>query len=703
MDYSDIPFPQLSLDVWWDKYRIEGEDYVYETLLRVHDTVFLNGELSYDPLINLHFIPGGRILNAIGSGRNTTAMNCFVMDTINDDMQSILNVYNESMMTMKHGGGIGMDFSTLRPKGDLLSTNENTFASGPISFMQMWDTGCKTIMSAGSRRGAMMACLRVDHPDIKEFITSKTIKNNLTQFNISVLITDHFMHCVTHNQMFELRFNNKIYETVNARELFDLIMKTTYDYAEPGVLFIDTANRTNKNNNIETFYATNPCGEQYLPPNGSCNLGAINLPALIIDPFTPHAAIDENKLCNAITYGITFLNRVIDLTTYPLEKQKLEMLKKRRIGLGLMGVGSAAAMLGIDYSDIPEDETFNSIMKIFQRVSQKTAEELNSNNVMLTTIAPTGNTGVFAKNVSGGIEPIFDYEYTRSVLQADGSKINYTTRDASYELTKEIFQTIIPENIENYFRRNKATNISPQSHLKVQAFFQSFIDNSISKTINCPANMTFNDFKDIYMNAYKLGCKGCTTYRPSQICLDTRGAVLSEIKSESVVVDNNITNASIITPLERPRIVSGKTYKIKWGPDEASYYITLNEYNKKPFEIFINSSCARAQAELAALTRMVSAIWRLSDKYNTKFLIEELNKIHSSSGGFVEGKYYPSLPAVVGSIIEEYTKGLEGTLIAEQTNNIITLFAPCPKCGQFTLRKSEGCDSCSNCGYSKCG
>lgn len=672
--------------------------------------------------------------------------NCFVMGQTPDTMEGIMESFTKSMLTLKAGGGIGIDLSTLRPKNSPLNSSENSVASGPISFAHIWDTGCKTIMSAGARRGAMMLGMRCDHPDIEEFVVAKKEKGVLTQFNISVLITDKFMDAVQNDKEWDLIFDNKIYKTISARSLWDLIMKTTYDYAEPGVLFIDTAN---KNNIVrgETLYVTNPCGEQYLPEWGACLLGAINIPALITNPFMPHAEVDFHLLRKAVNYGVNFLDRVIDISNYPLPEQEQEMKKKRRIGLGLMGVGSACAMLGINYKDIRQ-KVFPTLLTKFIHEAYKTSRELCNNvafythpsfgapldrkNAMLTTIAPTGTTSILAKNVSGGIEPIFAPYYNRNVLQPDGTTESYIIEDYSYNLAKNMYinkdlSATKYKEIQEYFKYNTATNIHPHVHVKVQAFFQNYIDNSISKTINCPASISYKDFKSIYKIAYYLGCKGCTTYRPSEICLENRGAVLTSnedsdrVDNGGVVADdtnidiekisNNVLENVFSFPQKRPKKLSGTTYKLKWGPDgDSNYYITINNYQNKPYEFFVNTSSARAIAELTALARMISAIWKQG--IDSEFIIEELMRVHSPDGSYVDGVFYSSLPAAFGSIIATHSNIGDKNVVMFQNsidsnnNNTTTTTTPlynqCPQCSQYSLINVEGCNKCLNCGYSKC-
>ncbi|WP_370304357.1 adenosylcobalamin-dependent ribonucleoside-diphosphate reductase [Pseudooceanicola sp.] len=511
----------------------------------------------YQALEDFKFLPAGRIIAGAGTARQVTLFNCFVMGTVPDSMAGIFDMLKEAALTMQQGGGIGYDFSTIRPKGAAVS-GVAADASGPLSFMDVWDAMCRTIMSAGSRRGAMMATMRCDHPDIEDFITAKSDSARLRMFNLSVLVTDAFMAAVRADGPWELQFGGKVYHTIAARDLWNRIMKSTYDYAEPGVIFIDRINAANNLNYVETIAATNPCGEQPLPPYGACLLGSINLARLVSDPFEPGAALDGEALNRLVATAVRMMDNVVDASKFPLPQQLQEAQAKRRIGLGVTGLADALLMLGLRYgSDAAAAQTetwLRAIARAAYLASVDLAKEkgafplfdaekfLASGNMMvmdedvraairehgirnalLTSIAPTGTISLYAGNVSSGIEPVFAYSYTRKVLQKDGSRTEEQVEDYAVRLWREKFgDRALPDYFVN------AQTLSPADHVKMQAAAQKWVDSSISKTINCPEDISFEAFKDVYMQAYDSGCKGCTTYRPNEVT----GSVLSVAENQ---------------------------------------------------------------------------------------------------------------------------------------------------------------------------
>jgi len=511
----------------------------------------------YDALADFKFIPAGRITAGAGTSRNVTLFNCFVMGTIPDDLGSIFDMLKEAAQTMQQGGGIGYDFSTLRPKGAEVK-GVAADASGPLTFMDVWNAMCKTIMSAGSRRGAMMATMRCDHPDIVDFIEAKRDATRLRHFNLSVMCTDKFMKAVEENDSFDLVFNGKVYRTMQARVLWDKIMMSTYAFAEPGVLFIDRINKMNNLNYIETIAATNPCGEQPLPPYGACLLGSINLCALLDRSFK----LDMKKLRATVRTAVRMMDNVVDVSRFPLPEQEREAKEKRRIGLGVTGVGSVLALGGLKYGSEEAagwmDDLMQEIAISAYQASIDLAEEKGSfpaldiprylaghnmqqmpdfihdgirkhgiRNALLTSIAPTGTISLYAGNVSSGIEPIFALEYERKVLQKDGSHRVELVQDYAARKWRERYPDApFPDSFVT------AQTLTPNQHIKMQAAAQRWIDSSISKTINVPEDISFEDFKEVYRTAWKTGCKGCTTYRPN----DITGSVIS-VKAEESVPD----------------------------------------------------------------------------------------------------------------------------------------------------------------------
>ena len=697
----------------------------------------------YAALEDFKFLPAGRIAAGAGTGRSVTLFNCFVMGTIPDSLDGIFEMLKEAALTMQQGGGIGYDFSTIRPKGaDVIGVAAD--ASGPLSFMDVWDSMCRTIMSAGSRRGAMMATMRCDHPDIEDFITAKSDPARLRNFNVSVLITDAFMNAVKTDSTWDLIFDDQVFKSVKARNLWDQIMRSTYDFAEPGVIFIDRINQMNNLAYCETIAATNPCGEQPLPPYGACLLGSVNLARLVSNPFEKGAGLDAVALDELVRTAIRMMDNVIDVSRFPLDAQAQEAQSKRRIGLGVTGLADALLMLGLRYGSPEAAAQTETWMKAISRSSylasvdlarEKGAFELfetdgylasgnmmqmdedvrdavrthGIRNALLTSIAPTGTISLYAGNVSSGIEPVFAYAYTRKVLQKDGSRTEEEVVDYAVQMWRDKFgDKQLPDHFVN------AQTLAPLDHVRMQAAAQKWIDSSISKTINCPEDISFDDFKQVYMQAWDTGCKGCTTYRPN----DVTGSVLSvsEISETMPDIDTGADVVYISEPLDRPQGLEGATYKLKWPDSEHAIYITVNDIivggHRRPFEVFINSKNMEHFAWTVALTRMISAVFRRGG--DVSFVVEELKAVFDPRGGaWMQGKYVPSILAAIGGVIEQHLIAIgfiaaEGSgLKSDPQADVVSLGQPrgksCSSCGSFELRMIEGCMTCANCGYSKCG
>jgi ribonucleoside-diphosphate reductase alpha chain len=671
----------------------------------------------FDAMKDFEFIPAGRILAGAGTGRDVTLNNCYVLGTIEDSLDGIMRAVSEAAMTLKQGGGIGMNFSTLRPRGALVK-GVDSVSSGAVSFMELWHSMCGTIMSAGSRRGAMMGTLRCDHPDIEEFITAKQTAGRLTNFNVSVLVTDGFMETMKNDGDWDLSFDGKVYKTVQARDLWNKIIEATYEYAEPGVIFIDRVNDLNPLADIEDIVATNPCGEQPLPPYGACVLGSINLATLVLDPFTTYAKFDTRRLRELAGIATRFLDNVVTTSKYPLEAQRIEADNKRRIGIGITGLADALIMLGIPYASTQAEAVTRSIVAGIEdaamQASRALADEKGAyllwteghgpkrRNSHLTSIAPTGTISCFAGNVSSGIEPVFEFEFNRNVLLPDGSKKKILCHDYAAQL---FFETFAYQPSDNDVWAT-ATKLTPTEHMKIAAAAQRHIDSAISKTINCPADMTFEDFGEVYTQAYKLGMKGCTTYRPSGV----RGAVLEKIDDkpkELVRIDNVVHLAPL---LERPEQLHGKTYKIK--PNGTAIYVTINDVEvhgqMRPFEIFFSTKAVECQAWMVALSRMLSAVFRKGG--DISFVPEELASVYDPQGGhWAHGKYVPSTAAAIGQLIKEHMTALgmlEGEEPVAKPSDVreapISRAVVCPKCHSGALIRREGCWGCDSCHYSKC-
>ncbi|MDD7973302.1 adenosylcobalamin-dependent ribonucleoside-diphosphate reductase [Roseinatronobacter alkalisoli] len=698
----------------------------------------------FHALEDFKFLPAGRITAGAGTARSVTLFNCFVMGTIPDSMGGIFDMLREAALTMQQGGGIGYDFSTIRPKGAPV-TGVAADASGPLSFMDVWDAMCRTIMSAGSRRGAMMATMRCDHPDIEEFITAKQDAARLRMFNLSVLVTDAFMQAVADDSAWNLQFDGRVYHTVQARDLWNRIMRATYDYAEPGVIFIDRINKANNLRYCETIAATNPCGEQPLPPYGACLLGSLNLARLVRDPFSTTARLDEAQLDDLVRMAVRMMDNVVDASRFPLDAQAQEAHAKRRIGLGVTGLADALLMVGLRYGSDAAVAQLDAWMRAIARAAYLASVDLarekgafplfdadgflasanmlamdddvraeirthGIRNALLTSIAPTGTISLYAGNVSSGIEPVFAYEYTRKVLQKDGSRTEETVEDYAVRLWRELHgDAELPEYFVN------AQTLDPMDHVRMQAAAQKWVDSSISKTINCPEDISFDAFKDVYMVAWEMGCKGCTTYRPN----DVTGAVLSvPEKSEATPeADKGADVVYLSTPFDRPAALEGHTYKLKWPGSEHAIYVTINDTvingHRRPFEIFINSKNMEHFAWTVALTRMISAVFRRGG--DVSFVVEELKAVFDPRGGaWVQGRYIPSILAAIGGVIEEHLirigfiegEGL-GLKTDPQAARMVAGDTPkghaCPSCGAYEMVMIEGCMTCRACGHSKCG
>ena len=705
----------------------------------------------YTALAGFKFLPAGRITAGAGTGRSVTLFNCFVMGTVPDNMAGIFEGLKEAALNMQQGGGIGYDFSTIRPKGAEVK-GVAADASGPLSFMDVWDAMCRTIMSAGSRRGAMMATMRCDHPDIEGFIEAKRDPARLRMFNLSVLITDPFMAAVKADGPWDLAFEGKVYRTLPARDLWNRIMQSTFEFAEPGVIFIDRINAMNNLNYCETIAATNPCGEQPLPPYGACLLGSINMATLVTNSFEPHAELNLPALDDLVRLAVRMMDNVVDASRFPLPQQAVEAKAKRRIGLGVTGLADALLMLGLRYGSeaaaIQTELWMKAIARAAYLASVVLAKEKGAfplfdadkylesgtmlqmdddvrdairahgiRNALLTSIAPTGTISLYSGNVSSGIEPVFAYAYTRKVLQKDGSRTEEEVVDYAVRLWREKNGNApLPDYFVN------AQTLPPLDHVRMQAAAQKWVDSSISKTINCPEDISFEDFKEVYMAAWDQGCKGCTTYRPN----DVTGSVLSvsetsdktpsEAPAQARESDDGAEVVYLSEPLDRPAALDGATYKVKWPGSEHALYITINDIiiagHRRPFEVFINSKNMEHFAWTVALTRMISAVFRRGG--DVSFVVEELKAVFDPRGGaWVDGKYIPSILAAIGGVIERHLVAIgfiegEGMgLKADPRADVVAIGGrqgkSCESCGSYEMRMVEGCMTCANCGFSKCG
>lgn len=540
---------------------LEGEELHKDAMARIASALKDDDEhfKTILPILReQRFLPAGRIQASVGASRATTAFNCYVSDTIEDSRLGIFQRLQEAAQTMGLGGGDGFDFSTIRPRGALIKSQQAP-ASGPVSYMRVWDTMCKTIASAGNRRGAMMGVMRVDHPDIEEFIDAKRTPGELTQFNISVAITDEFMTALKEDTTFDLIFDGIVFKTIKARYLWDKIMRSTWSHAEPGVLFIDVINKKNNLHYCEVIAATNPCGEQPLPPNGACLLGSFNLTKYVKDYDYTHIdhkgqtykGFDWDQFRADIPPIIRMMDNVIDETIYPLPSQESEAKSKRRMGVGVTGLANVTDLFGFRYGSPEMISWTKAVMTCLRDLAYETSVELAKEkgsfplfdadqflqsgfmqtmpqgirerikeygirNSHLLSIAPTGTISLFAGNISSGIEPVFAHVQERATLMPDEGRKEWTVYDYGYDHwgTKGV----------------TSGELSAQEHINVLNTASQLVDSACSKTCNVGDEVTFEDFKELYLSAYNGGSSGCTTFRPASIA--TRGEVIRAAKEE---------------------------------------------------------------------------------------------------------------------------------------------------------------------------
>jgi ribonucleoside-diphosphate reductase alpha chain len=747
----------FSESIWRSKYKAESDTTIEDTWRRMLRTLNpkWDEEYSYEyaTLSNFEFVPGGRIQSAIGSGKNVTAFNCYMMDDIDDSMDDIFRVLGESARTQKFGGGVGYNFSTLRPAE--AQVGESGQSSGPLSFMDIYDTMTKTVVRGGGGRGAQMGIMIVQHPNILDFIEAKRGKENsrFTQFNVSVDLMDKFMNALKKDQNWTLEFNGEKYDTIKASEIMDRISRNAYDFAEPGVVFLDRINQLNNLWYCEQINGTNPCGEVPLPKYGACLLGSMGLPMFVRwDEDEQIWYFDFDELAMATGFGVRFLDRVIDEAIYPLEAQKQEALSKRRMGLGVMGFGSVLNMLGMKYGS-DECMTFIDQVMTTQRdaaywASINLAKEHGSfplfdqkkylegkyiktlpkeireaiaehgiRNSHLLSIAPTGTIAIEANCMSGSIEPVWQKEYSRNVL-------DHKTGETNEEAVTDYAYKWMKENGINTDDFEELKDIHPKTHIEVQARFQQFVDQSISKTINVPESYSYQDFKDLYLYAYDQGCKGLTLYR-------------SNPKMESIInlgskKDNETTQKLLPQgKTERPFNLHGGTYRLAYKQGKGNLYVTINEDRDReghPFEVFINNNDGgEAEVWIKALARMLSAVMPRTDQI--KFIIDSFEKIADSSGGCwtkwpsdlehtlgqksttkyfdqntldkdVKSVYVKSGPHAIALMLRAWLAQHGNTQTNGNSDSTETL--PCPECSAVSYRKESGCWICGTCGYSTC-
>lgn len=704
-----LPVQEALQDILRDKYCKGDERTVGEIQLRVSGALVvkepmeLHQELA-SQFLNAQqkgFILGGRVNSAAGTGIAATLMNCFVqpihdsISTGNPVEPGIYDSLTDSANTMRRGGGVGYNFSKIRPRNAKVKGTASR-ASGPVSYMRVYDQSCGTVESAGARRGAQMGVLRCDHPDILEFITAKRTAGTLNNFNVSVGVLDSLVEAVQADADWELVHEAEpsdeiegawqradglwVYETVKATALWEIIMKSTYDFADPGVLYLDQINRDNNLAYCEVIEATNPCGEQPLPPFGCCCLGSTNLTKFVIDPFGKKPRFDFDGFKKVVATGVRMLDNVLDITFWPLEQQKQEAMNKRRIGLGFLGLGDALVMMRMKYNSdearkfaeqVAEAQRDAAYMASVELAKEKGAFPLfdadkylaepgfasrlpdhikkaikkhGIRNSHLISIAPTGTiTLAFADNASNGIEPAFDWFYFRNRRMPDETKIKVKVEDHAYRLYCHIHGETAVEDLPDYFV--SAQNMSAMDHLKMVAAVLPHVDSAISKTINVPADYDYQDFKDIYLEAWKYGLKGITTYRPNT----TTGAVLETVGSQAAMpndvlvpsqdVDSRIKLESVPTPVlaslrwpGRPNLPKGAegwvSEHIEHALGDFAVFVShVKNGVNKPFETWVMG--AEQPRGLGAIAKTLSMDMRANDK---AWLDMKLKALEKASG-----------------------------------------------------------------------
>lgn len=774
----DLMAQPLCREVWYDKYRKGDEESPTDTFIRVTRAIYAKDsdehmELARSAMVAGLWMPGGRIIAGAGTGNRVTLMNCYVNRTLDDSLDDIMRGVSDAALTQQQGGGIGTDFSTLRPSGAILQRT-GAVASGPLPFMDMWHSMCSTIMSAGSRRGAMMGTLSDTHPDLPEFIKAKQVKGRMTNFNVSVLVSDTLMAACDEDEDWLLYFNvppktrtpgteeldfqddygvtQYVYSVWKARDIWEMITRNTYEWSEPGIIFIDRVNDLNNLHYCETIRCTNPCGEQPLPPNGTCNLGAVNLARCVRRPFQDDAELDWDLIADVVRVGQRFLDNVIDVTQYPLLAQEAEEKGKRRTGLGISGLADMLAQMGLRYGSAPAVSLAERVMQHIcltaYDTSMKLAEErgpfplfraeeyINDNfvginlsseyherirkygirNGVLLTVAPTGTTSILYGNISSGVEPVFAHISARRVRQADNTFKEYTNYSYNSLLFRAVHgavDSVFPP-LPSYMV--EADDLTIEDHVIMQAAVQRWVDASVSKTINVAESTTYDDFRKVYDLAYALGCKGCTTYRPSEV----RGSILSRTNENGGV--SRAANAGVTQQLaQRPEILTGLTHKIRWPSMSSALYITINQSQEGyPYEVFFHSKDARAQEWTTALSLMITAILRKGDG-DVQFIADELGSVHSLHDtaflkvpGNDNPKFFGSIISYIGFMLgKDFSAlgaaGVQKALHAPESNpsqvrNLMASMSSerCPSCQAPSLIHSEGCTTCSNCGYSNC-
>lgn len=742
----------ISLNIWKQKYKYANENFE-ETFERVAYTLFDKDEEAkeaFEMMCNFNFMFAGRVLYGVGTGRKSvTYSNCYVIPIQKDSLEAILKAEADAAFTMKSGGGCGYNFSVLRPKGAIIQSSGEP-SSGAVSFIHSFDAKAEVIKAGGNRRAANIGVLDIWHPDIEEFIEAKRT-GKLQNFNLSIGMLDSFMEAVEKDEKWDLIFPDyerfkeeyeyewdgniqewlsrgygiKVYKTVRARDLYEKIMRSNYEYAEPGILFLDTVNNGNPLNYAEFIHSTNPCGEVPLPPYGSCNLGMVNLATLVENPFTDKAKLNLDLLKKSVEYLVKGLDKVLDINYYPIPEQREEVELKRQIGIGITGLADMLVMMGLKYGSEEGRKFAEDIMRVITNTAYKTsaliAKEKGSfplfeeekylshpfiqqldddtkeyirqyglRNCRLISIAPTGTTSLLMNNVSSGIEPIFELEYIRKVRQPDGSTKEEVIMDYAWMLYKEIFgDHCQPSEV---FQTVK--DLAVMDHVLMQAGIQKWVDNSISKTINIPVDYDYEDFKKVYEVAWKVGLKGCTTYRPNNIL----GSVLStdkamKEKKEKVLLEPEEIDVGPVVP--------GMSYEIVGHRGESNWITVNTDDYGNPMQIFImlpkesgmddeGNFSPKLYFDRLSDTNFIARLISLALRHGipVEKIIKQAHK--ASYNAF-------NLAFKIRNILMDFVDP-ESDNAKEELEDLLV----CPECGGRMVMEA-GCSKCIDCGYSKCG
>jgi ribonucleoside-diphosphate reductase alpha chain len=745
---------KISQEIFKQKYMLHGENDELQLFKEIAEEVSsvekentkdkVKGEL-FQVMYNRKFIPAGRILaNARPYSKLKNYNNCFVID-VEDSMESITESIKNYMTILKQGGGVGFNISKLRPKNSPLSTGG--VSSGPLSFLEIFDQASQTIEVGGQRRGASICILDIDHPDIEEFITFKQGDKNkkLTQFNISVGITDKFIKAVKKDKDWELSWEGKVYKTIKAKKLYDSIVKNAYLYNEPGILNLDTVNKNANSYYLYDIKSVNPCGEITLPSYGVCCLGAINLTKFVKDPFTDYPSFDWDAFEETIRIGVRFLDNVLDVTQYPLEQIKERALDERRIGLGITGLGDTFAMMKFEYGDENSQkftkEIFKNLRDVSYTSSSMLADEkgvfpkfdkkiLDSNfikrlpseikenietyglrNIALNTIAPTGTTSfTLGENCSSGIEPIFALEYDRNIRSKDNKKSKERVYDYAYlkyveHVNKREFDKG-GELLPNYFKT--ALEIDPYKQVDIQAIAQQYIDNSISKTANIPESYSKKDYENLFMYAYEKELKGFTSFR-----LGSMQGVLETIGSQKEERPQAIER---IHAPKRPEVLPCDIHEISVNKERHIVLVGLMQGTL--YEIFVTNDpkneIDRIGKKQGYIKKIKKGQYSLiiengEDRAVIENIADEFNQVYASLSRFIsmglrhgvplqfivdqlnKDKNFIGFEKSVGRVLKKYIKEGERVLTDK-----------CADCGGELIFQ-EGCIVCPSCGWGKCG